>query len=221
MNSPDEEIFQYREPSPGTAAPRPPTKPFVIMYHGSLVERHGLDLAITALAEILDPIPGAQLRIFGSTTPYMTKVLDSITDPRLRAAVHFLGPKNLGELVKEIGECDVGVIPNRRSIFTEINTPTRIFEYLSQGKPTIAPRAPGILDYFGPDDLIYFELGDAADLAQKLQYVFSNPEAVARTVQRGQRIFREHSWSSERQRLLDTVAQILPPPAGAKTGGSR
>ena len=62
-------------------------------------------------------------------------------------------------------QSDIGVIPNRRSIFTEINTPTRIFEYLSQGKPVIAPRVPGIVDYFGPEDLVFFELGDADDLA--------------------------------------------------------
>ena len=66
----------------------------------------------------------------------------------LREAVRYLGRKNLEEIVEEIRKCDVGIIPNRRSIFTELNTPTRIFEYLSQGKPVIAPRAPGILDYF-------------------------------------------------------------------------
>ena len=39
----------------------------------------------------------------------------------------------------EIEQCDVGLIPNRQSVFTELNTPTRIFEYLAIGKPEAAP----------------------------------------------------------------------------------
>ena len=73
----------------------------------------------------------------------------SAADSGLQDSVRYLGPKNLEQIVEAIDACDVGIIPNRRSIFTEINTPTRIFEYLSRDKPVIAPLAPGIQDYFG------------------------------------------------------------------------
>ncbi len=50
MNSPDEKIFSYREAKPSPRARSgDPAKPFVVMYHGSLVERNGLDLAVEAL----------------------------------------------------------------------------------------------------------------------------------------------------------------------------
>jgi len=103
----------------------------------------------------------------------------------------------------------VGVIPNRRSIFTELNTPTRIFEYLSQGKPVIAPRAPGILDYFGPEELILFELGDADDLAAKIEWAFTHPVEISRIVDRGQEVYRAHAWSAERQRFVNLTDQLL------------
>jgi glycosyltransferase involved in cell wall biosynthesis len=77
------------------------------------------------------------------------------------------------------------------------NTPTRIFEYLSQGKPVIAPKARGIMDYFGPQDLVFFELGDADDLAAKMQYVFRHPEQIVRIVERGQEVYRSHKWRSD------------------------
>jgi glycosyltransferase involved in cell wall biosynthesis len=57
---------------------------------------------------------------------------------------------------------------------------------LSQGKPVIAPRTPGILDYFGAEDLVFFELGDADDLAAKLEYVFRHPQELIRFIDRGQ-----------------------------------
>src|SRR5271157_793796 len=57
MNSPDEEIFPFRVtcsyPSPKQAS----TKHFVMMYHGSLVERNGLDLAVDALRQVRTVVP--------------------------------------------------------------------------------------------------------------------------------------------------------------------
>src|SRR5690606_17685284 len=132
---------------------------------------------------------------------FLRKVLDSIDDPGLREAVRYLGPKTLDEIVHAIRECDVGVIPNRRSIFTELDTPTRIFEYLALGKPVIAPRAPGILDYFGPADLFYFELGSVDELADQLALVCEQPDVVRETVVRGRRVYRAHLWSNEKHRF--------------------
>jgi glycosyltransferase involved in cell wall biosynthesis len=165
MNSPDEEIFRYRESSGQSFAARDTSNPFVIMYHGSLIERHGLDLAVTALGKIRKTIPGAELRIYGRSTPFLERVMDSVRRSELADAVRYLGPVNLEQIPAAICRCDVGIIPNRRSEFTELNMPTRIFEYLSQGKPVIAPCAPGILDYFGAKELLLFELGSVDDLA--------------------------------------------------------
>jgi hypothetical protein len=72
-------------------------------------------------------------------------------DTRIRAseAVRYMGLKNLKQIAEAIDECDVGIISNRRSIFSELNTPMRIFEFMCQSRPVIAPCTPGILDYFG------------------------------------------------------------------------
>jgi glycosyltransferase involved in cell wall biosynthesis len=209
MNSPDEQIFQAREPSGQGLAGRDPSKPFVIMYNGSLVERHGLDLAVTALAKLRKSIPGAELRVYGASTPFLEQVMGQVQQLQLGDAVRYLGLKKLEQIAEAIGECDVGIIPNRRSLFTELNTPTRIFEYLSQGKPVIAPRSRGILDYFGPQELVFFELGDADDLAAKLEHVFKHPVEMLRMVERGQAVYFTHQWSSERLRFLTLVDSLL------------
>ena len=61
MNSPDPDIFRYRSAPPELSVRRDVSKPFVIMYHGSLVERHGLDIAIAALGKVRKTIPHAEL----------------------------------------------------------------------------------------------------------------------------------------------------------------
>jgi glycosyltransferase involved in cell wall biosynthesis len=209
MNSPDEEIFREQEPSWLSSTGRDLSKPFVIMYHGSLVERHGLDLAVTALRKIRPAIPCAELRIYGRSTPFLEDLMDAVRKSEVSEVVRYIGPKSLEKIAEAIGQCDLGIIPNRRSIFTEINTPTRIFEYLSQGKPVVAPQARGILDYFSPQDLVLFELGNADDLAEKILYVFKNPEEVRKMIDRGQEVFRAHNWSNERLRFLNLVDDLL------------
>lgn len=206
MNSPNEAIFEFRPTNP--AEVRNAQRPFVIMYHGSIVERHGLDLAVTALSQIRKDIPLAELRICGASTPFLEQVLQSVKGSDLEGAVIYRGPMAHERIVKEIDQCDVGIIPNRRSIFTELNTPTRIFEYLSRGKPVIAPSAPGILDYFKKSELVLFELGDAADLAAKIRYVHDHPAEIERVVKAGQQVYSNHLWSCERQKFLNVVREL-------------
>lgn len=207
MNSPDEAIFGYRVPDPSTRANL--DRPFVIMYHGTLVERNGLGLAVEALANVRSQVPGAELRVFGRPTPYGEQVRQLVSDRGLSGAVRFLGERSLEQLVEAINEVDVGVIPNQRSIFTEINTPTRIFEYLARGLPVVAPRAPGIMDYFGESELFLFELGNAADLTRALLRVHADPEEARRCVERGQAVYRAHRWSQERLSFLALVSRLL------------
>jgi glycosyltransferase involved in cell wall biosynthesis len=213
MNAPDERIFREQAPIVnGKALRRAQSKDFVIMYHGSLVERHGLDLGVKALERIKPLAPGAELRVYGQSTPFLERVMNSVKGTELGESVKYMGPASLEKIAEAITECDIGIIPNRRSIFTEINTPTRIFEYLSQGKPVIAPRVPGIQDYFGNDDLLFFELGNADDLAGKLELAFKNRADLGKVVQRGQEVYSNHRWSAEKRRLVNLVDGLVSRP---------
>jgi len=209
MNSPDDTIFHYHELNGRVPASRESAMTFVIMYHGALVERHGLDIAVQALETVRKRIPNAELRIFGRPTPFVHQVMENVSERGLGKAVHYLGEKTLEKIAEAIDECDVGIIPNRRSVFTELNLPTRIFENLARGKPVIAPLTPGIRDYFTSEELVFFQPGDANDLASKLQYVFSQPREVNETVRRGQKVYLAHRWDEERSKLKLLVSELL------------
>jgi len=208
MNSPDETIFKYRRTEDG-AITRDSAKPFVIMYHGSLVERHGVDIAINALGLVKHTIPYVELRIYGQKTPFLEQTLDSVADSGLRESVRYLGSRPLEQIVEAIDECDVGIIPNRRNAFTELNMPTRIFEYLCRGKSVIAPSTSGIRDYFKEGELIFCDRGDADELAQKLCYVFSNPDEVREIVRRGQAVYLANRWNQEQAKFVTLTVNLL------------
>ncbi len=209
MNSPDERIFPFRPAGRQAARDRRPTEPFVIMYHGSIVERNGLDLAVDALVRLRESVPTAVLRIYGSATPFLDHVMESATARGVDHLVHYLGPKSADDIATAIEGCDVGIIPNHRNVFTELNTPTRIFEYLALGKPVIAPRAAGIEDYFDSRSLLFFDLGDGYDLARKIEYVFFHRREALDIAGRGQQIYLAHAWQEEKQTLVTLVAELL------------
>jgi glycosyltransferase involved in cell wall biosynthesis len=211
MNSPDEKIFGFRRPRGEQSMPRAAGAPFVIMYHGSLVERNGLDLAVDALARVRQRVPSAILKIYGATTPFLDQVMEAARAKGLQEAIEYRGPKRPEGIVEAIEACDVGIIPNRRNIFTELNMPTRIFEYLARGKPVIAPRTAGIQDYFDDESLVFFELGESQDLARKLEYVFFHPRETLATVTRGQDVYLAHAWRQERETLVNVTADLLSP----------
>jgi glycosyltransferase involved in cell wall biosynthesis len=209
MNAPDGQIFPFRATGPEALRKTTDKKPFVIMYHGSLVERNGLDVAIEALSRVREAVPTAELHIFGVNSPFLERMMETARNKNLQESVRFFGPRRLEKLVTEIEKCDLGVIPNHRNAFTEINTPTRIFEYLALGKPVIAPSTPGIQDYFSNESLLFFEPGDAGDLARQIEYAFSHPREAQETVRKAQQVFLAHTWDRERETLLSRVSETL------------
>jgi len=211
INSPDEEIFRFQRGEVRDVVGKNGngSEPFVILYHGSLVHRNGFDLAVASLEKVREVIPSVRLSVCGKQTDFFEKVMESARQRGLDRIVDYLGVRNLKEIVETIEDCDVGIIPNHRNTFTEINTPTRIFEYLALAKPVIAPKTKGIQDYFGDDELIFFEAGNADDLARKIEFAFFHPAEVAETVKRGQAVYGSHTWSRERLTLLNSISELL------------
>lgn len=211
INSPDDEVFRFqsRDRRDLNGKNGNGSTPFVILYHGSLVHRNGFDLAVESLETVRKEIPSVRLSVCGKPTDFFEKVMESARQRGLDRNMDYLGVCNLKEIVQAIEDCDLGIIPNHRNTFTEINTPTRIFEYLALAKPVVAPKTRGIQDYFGDDDLIFFEPGNADDLARKIEFAFFHPAEVAETVKRGQKVYLSHTWSRERASLLNSISELL------------
>lgn len=206
MNSPDESIFHFSAARPRLLLSN---KPVVVMYHGTLVERNGVDIVVDAFARLHNQLPTAQLHIYGKATPFLERVMQSARQRGLGQNVLHFGQKPLEQIVAAIDACDIGVIPNRRNEFTQINMPTRIFEYLARGKPVIAPRTAGIQDYFDEESLFFFEAGNADDLARQIEFVSAHPREALTVTERGQQVYKAHTWKQERQTLVRLVEELF------------
>jgi glycosyltransferase involved in cell wall biosynthesis len=218
MNSPETEIFRPRAngvarngPLNGATLENNAGKHFTLMYHGLIVERHGLDLAVKAVAKLAAKIPGITLHLYGERTEYLEKILELAKILNLKNAIQFHGFKTLGEIASDISKIDLGLVPNRLSVFTEINFPTRIFEYLAMNKPVIVPSTRGIRDYFNDDEMLFFKPNNADDLAAKIEWAYSNPEALQRLMEKGRRVYEKNCWDLEQEKFLGMVGHMVKP----------
>jgi glycosyltransferase involved in cell wall biosynthesis len=207
MNSPQPEIFDS-DRFPQGRDRIDDNGEFRVMHHGLIAHRHGVDLLVEAIALLRPKIPGIRLDIYGGATPFLKTVLEVAQRLGVEGIVCHHGPKSQAEIAEAILRCHLGVVPNRRSTFTETNFPTRLFEYLAMHRPVIAPSTQGIRDYFADDQMVFFEPGNVDDLATKILYVRDHPEEVRQTVRRGHEVYRQHLWREEKAHFVDLVARL-------------
>jgi glycosyltransferase involved in cell wall biosynthesis len=206
MNAPDEKIFIPR-PAESPAEGAEP-KPFTLMYHGTVVERHGLGTALDAIAQLRDKIPQLQFHVYGEGN-YVEGFLRKRDELKLQDCVHYHGQVSMERIAEAIPSTDIGLIPNLRSVFTEINMPTRIFEYLSMNKPVIVPKTAGIADYFNGNSLMYFNSGNPRSLADTIYDAWRSPEKREQSLRESRLIYQRHRWEQEKKKLLQAYNNLL------------
>ena len=207
MNSPQEEIFyrnnsktRYNDPHEGNK--------FVLMFHGTIVERHGLDTALSAIMILRKKVPNLIFHVYGDGD-FVNRFLELVRQWQLDDMVKYHGRVALELIADAITGIDLGIIPNHKSIFTEINLPTRIFEYLCMGKPVVVPKTKGIKDYFNENSIFFFEPGSPSSLAKAVLEVYSNGTDTKEVLKKGMEVYRTYRWGSQRRAFLKLVHGLL------------
>jgi glycosyltransferase involved in cell wall biosynthesis len=207
MNSPDEAIFCGKNANKNKNETLN-HKQFVLMYHGTIVERNGLDTALYAISHLRDKIPNLVFHVYGKGD-FVKRFLEIVDELNLRQIVNYYGFIHLESIARAIEDIDIGLIPNKRNSFTEINMPTRIFEYLCMGKPVIAPKTKGIVDYFSEDSLNFFEPGSVANLSEVVLDVYRKPSHSRAVLDKGMANYHMHRWELQKHHFVDLMKELL------------
>jgi glycosyltransferase involved in cell wall biosynthesis len=191
MNVADENIFHLSE------ANRPclPKKDGLrLIYHGSIVYRYGLDLALRALDQVRQDIPNIHLTIVGGGE-YKATLIQMIQELGLGRHVTVDWFRIAEELPGVIRSADLGVVPYRNDVFTDGLLPTKLMEYAALGLPAIAARTTAIEAYFKDTMVGFFEPGDVDDLVRCIRMLYKNPERLAELAQGCQKFNQRYNWS--------------------------
>ena len=205
MNSPQTSVFEKYTKN---EVIKPRGDKFVLMYHGMIVEKHGLDTMVEALKILRNKITNLEMIICGYGE-YEPQLLKDIKEYYLESVVNFMGEVTIEKIAETIPRIDVGIIPNKINPFTQINFPTRIFEYLINKKPTVVPKTIGISDYFEGDAIFYFNSGNAKSLADVIFEIYKDPTKSSDIVNKGYEVYKKYTWECESNNLIKIYKELL------------
>ena len=195
LNTPDQGIFNRVAPVVRNHDGR-----FRMIYHGTISQRHGLEVALRAVAIVRGRIPSISFDIIGDgdSRAHLVRLARELSlDDIVRFSDGYIP---LDRLCAEIRDADLGLVPILYDSFTRYMLPAKLLEYVFLGIPSITSRTPTIEEYFDDSMVRYIEPGNAESLVVAMYDLFSHPEKRRSLVENANRFNERFSW--EKQRVL-------------------
>jgi glycosyltransferase involved in cell wall biosynthesis len=211
LNSADEEIFDpQRHPPTGSGPDR-----FVVLSHGSIEERYGLDTAIRAVARLAGEVPGLRLDIFGEGA-YADELQELAEQLGIEDRVFFSdGLVPLDELLRAIATADAGLVAMKRDSFRDLTHTNKMFDFIAMRRPVIVSRTASVEAYFDESCFQLFESGDDRDLARAIRELHANAGLRERLVRRAAEVNEPYRWPRQRELYLRVVERLRGAGPGA------
>ena len=209
LNSADPRLFPAARRTEHLTEPPSEERPLILMYHGTLAQRNGLDTAIRAFAKARQVTPHIRLDIKGrgEAIPYLKHLTQELG---IGEYVIFTDPCPSEELVDFVLHGDIGIIPYRSDGFMDLVLPTKAYEFAWMHRPMIVSRTPAIRSMFRPDSVVLCEPSDADSFAAAIIDLYQRPEKRQRMVADAAEDYTPYRWETmaERyQQLLLTLSQ--------------
>ena len=200
LNVPDEGIFEY------SPAPSHDDGTFLIITHGSMLERYGIQTLIRAVPLLIGEIPKLKVNVVGvgEYRPQLEKITESlgITD-----YVDFTGYVPHKEVPGYIAEAEIGVV----AIIDKTNPmlPNKLFDYLAMAKPVVTTSIPAIKAYIDDNSVMYYEPDNEHDLARCILELYRNPEKRAALAAAGSASYQKYRWTTMKYKYLDVYDKLI------------
>jgi glycosyltransferase involved in cell wall biosynthesis len=202
LNSADDRIF-----TPPAQAARRSDDGFVLISHGSLEERYGLDLALEAVERLKERIPGLRLEIYGHGQDEAA-LIEQARRRGLNGHVSFQGFVPMERLVRALDEADVGLITMRQCPELRWVHTFKMFEFVAMRKPVVIPRSEAVEAYFDDSCFMFFESGDAADLARAVMALYEDAELRRALPRNAGRAYERYCWSAQASVYGDLIERV-------------
>ncbi|HEY7356000.1 MAG TPA: glycosyltransferase family 4 protein [Ktedonobacterales bacterium] len=209
FNSANPAYFPPARRAPPPSASAGDNRPFILMYHGTVTERQGLDIAIRALALARQVAPEIRLHIKGSKEQLpaleglaaQSGVLDQIV-------LSDICP--IGEVADFVLQGDVGIIPYRAGGYMELVLPVKAFEFAWMRRPMIASDLRGIRSLFRPESLVLCD-PTPESFAEAIIDLYQHPEKRERLVANAAEDYEPYRWEMMAKRYQQVLAALSNP----------
>jgi glycosyltransferase involved in cell wall biosynthesis len=205
LNSTNPEQFDARRfpPRPRSA------EQFLLMCHGTVEERYGIDTVIRAVAELKDELPALHFNIYGIGS-YVSTLRELAAELGVEDRVSFIERLlPLSQLLRAIADADVGVVAMKRDVFRDITHCNKMFDYIAMHRPAIVSRTAAVQAYFDDDCFELFESGNVRDLARAIRRLYHDPDRCQRLVEHALEVTRPYGSAIQREVYLNAVRRLL------------
>ncbi|HEX5418327.1 MAG TPA: glycosyltransferase family 4 protein [Chloroflexota bacterium] len=181
---------------------------FTLMYHGGIFHRYGLDIAIKAVNQLRDKVPGLRFQIYGDgdAVPDLRRL---IRDLALEDKVQLGGFVPIDRIPSLIAQADLGVVPYRQNPFTDLLFPTKAFEYIVMGVPVVMARTGAVADLFTEIPDLFVRPESVDDLASRILTLYRDPQRRHQLLNVSEAAYLPYSWNSQREQYLNLMHQLV------------
>ena len=210
LNSADPSIFPVARRAPLFLGEPTAERPLVLMYHGTIAERSGLDIAIRALAKARPTAPYLRLQIKGRARGQSLPNLKQLAR-ELEVAEHviFLPPSPPDELADFLAQGDIGIIPYPCNGFSDLLLPTKAYEFALMHRPMIVSNTIAMGSMFRAESVMFCTPSDVDSFAKAIIDLYQHPQRRAQLIANAAQDYVPYRWElmAERyQRLLASLA---------------
>lgn len=213
LNASDEDLFDLTlYPPRGSGDGQ-----FVVLCHGSVEERYGIDTGIRAVALLRDEIPELRLQIVGDGS-YLAQAEELARELGVADRVTFSGGWiPFGEMLDAIAGCDAGLVAMKPDAFRDLTHCNKMYDLITMRRPTLMSRTRSVAAYFGEECFEHFTGDDPADLARAITNLHADRDRGRRRVADATAALEPYRWPRQREHYVALIEHVL----GGKPGHRR
>lgn len=175
-----------------------------IGFVGWFVEWHRLDLMLVAISDLIKSSPNLHpnLVLIGDG-PLKETLQAQAKSLNIESNITFTGPIDHSMIPAIIRALDIAVIPHSN----EFRSPIKLFEYMAQERPVIAPSSEPIRSVVshGENALLFPPL-DQSSLSQNLQRLANDSVLQRRLGQNARKtVEQRHTWKHNAEHILEEI----------------
>jgi glycosyltransferase involved in cell wall biosynthesis len=202
LNSPDTRLL-------GPPHDEAEVDPSLVVYHGTISRRHGLESLVRAIDLTRRDGNNATLFLAGDGDD-AGRIEDLIGELGLSGVVTFQRRiVLLEELIPKIRCAQVAVIPLVPDAFTRYMLPVKLLEYAALRIPVIVTRTPTIEAYFDESCVAFVGPEDPQAIAREIADIARDSNRRRALTANAAKVVERHSWDEERRRYLGVVDEVL------------
>jgi glycosyltransferase involved in cell wall biosynthesis len=179
-----------------------------IIYHGTFTERYGVDLLVRAFAAAAASNPRLRLTLLGDgeARPTIERLISELGIAQLvTVSESMIGAE---ELPVHLAKAHIGIVPNRKNIFTDGILPTKLLEYVAVRIPAIVSRTSAVEEYFDDSMVRFVEPGSTEALADAITELAGDADLRLSLSRAAAAFETKHHWSRQSSEYVSTVRAL-------------